>query len=86
MKRRLSLFIGRGFLQLTGRDNYRSFSSDMGLPNVMTDPDLVADDYAFETALWFFEKNGLFNIADEGVTDDAHQAHYAPREVVAIMG
>ena len=66
-----SLFIGRGFLQLTGRDNYRSFSSDMGLPNVMTDPDLVADDYAFETALWFFEKNGLFNIADEGVTDDA---------------
>jgi len=66
-----SLFIGRGFLQLTGRDNYRSFASDMGLPNVMTDPDLVADDYAFETALWFFEKNGLFKIADEGVTDDA---------------
>jgi putative chitinase len=66
-----SLFIGRGFLQLTGRDNYRSFSSDMGLPKVMTDPDLVADDYAFETALWFFEKNGLFKIADEGVTDDA---------------
>ena len=66
-----SLYIGRGFLQLTGRDNYRSFASDMGVPKVMTDPDLVADDYAFETALWFFEKNGLFKIADEGVTDDA---------------
>jgi putative chitinase len=66
-----SLYIGRGFLQLTGRDNYRSFASDMGVPKVMTDPDLVADEYAFETALWFFEKNGLFKIADEGVTDDA---------------
>ena len=66
-----SLYIGRGFLQLTGRSNYRSFASDMGVPEVMTDPDLVADTYAFETALWFFEKNGLFKIADEGVTDDA---------------
>jgi putative chitinase len=66
-----SLYIGRGFLQLTGRDNYRSFASDMGVPKVMTDPDLVADTYAFETALWFFEKNALFKIADEGVTDDA---------------
>ena len=66
-----SLYIGRGFLQLTGRNNYRSFASDMGAPKVMTDPDLVADDYAFETALWFFNKNGLFDIADEGVTDDA---------------
>ena len=43
----------------------------MGVPKVMTDPDLVADEYAFETALWFFNKNGLFAIADEGVTDDA---------------
>jgi putative chitinase len=66
-----SLYIGRGFLQLTGRDNYRLFASDMGVPKVMTDPDLVADTYAFETALWFFEKNALFKIADEGVTDDA---------------
>ena len=66
-----SLYIGRGFLQLTGRNNYRSFASDMGVPEVMTDPDLVADDYAFETALWFFDKNDLFKIADEGVTDDA---------------
>ena len=66
-----SLYIGRGFLQLTGRNNYRSFASDMGVPKVMTDPDLVSDEYAFETALWFFEKNGLFKIADECVTDDA---------------
>jgi len=62
-----SVFIGRGFLQLTGKDNYRSFASDMRLPEVMTDPSLIETDYAFETAYWFFEKNKLFKIADDGV-------------------
>jgi putative chitinase len=65
-----SVFIGRGFLQLTGKDNYRSFASDMRLPEVMTDPSLIETDYAFETAYWFFEKNRLFKIADEGVDTD----------------
>ena len=64
------LFIGRGWLQLTGKSNYRSFASDMGVPDVMTDPSLVEEDYAFETAQWFFDKNGLFTISDEGVSDD----------------
>ena len=65
-----SVFIGRGFLQLTGKDNYRSFAADMRLPEVMTDPSLIETDYAFETAYWFFEKNKLFKIADEGVSTD----------------
>jgi len=65
-----SVYIGRGFLQLTGKNNYRAFSSDMGLPDIMTDPDLVSTDYAFDTALWFFQKNKLFDIADDGVNDD----------------
>ena len=65
-----SVFIGRGFLQLTGKDNYRSFAADMRLPEVMTDPSLIETDYAFETAYWFFEKNRLFKIADEGVDTD----------------
>ena len=65
-----SVFIGRGFLQLTGKDNYRSFASDMRLPEVMTDPSLIETDYAFETAYWFFEKNNLCKIADGGVDID----------------
>jgi len=65
-----AMFLGRGFLQLTGHDNYRSFATDMRLPDVMTDPSLVENEYAFETALWFFEKNDLFKIADEGVNED----------------
>ncbi len=64
------IWIGRGFLQLTGKDNYRSFASDMRVPDVMENPSLVETDYAMETALWFFEKNGLFAIADKGVNED----------------
>ena len=63
-------FLGRGFLQLTGHDNYRAFAKDMRLIEVLQDPSLVENDYAFETALWFFNKNGLFKIADEGVSED----------------
>jgi putative chitinase len=64
------IYIGRGFLQLTGKDNYKAFASDMRVPEIMQDPSLVETDYAFETALWFFEKNNLFAIADKGVNDD----------------
>jgi len=58
---------------LTGRDNYRLFASKMALPEVMTDPDLVAEKYAFETAIFFFEENNLFDIADKGVNPETIQ-------------
>jgi len=61
---------GRGFIQLTFRDNYRSFASDMRVPEVMDDPSLVETDYAFESAYWFFDKNGLFRMADNGIGSD----------------
>ena len=65
-----ALFSGKGFLQLTGKSNFKEFSTDMRLPEVMTDPDLVATEYAFETAQWFFSKNRLFEIADTGVNEE----------------
>jgi putative chitinase len=68
------VWIGRGFLQLTGKDNYKSFAADMDAPEILKDPELVETKYAFETALWFFEKNGLFAIADKGVSDDTIKA------------
>ena len=64
------VYIGRGFLQLTGKDNYKSFAADMDAPEILKDPSLVETKYAFETALWFFQKNGLFDIADKGVSED----------------
>lgn len=60
---------GRGPIQLTGKDNYTAFSKDIGRPDVLTNPDLVVSELAFESALWFFRKNGLLAIADKGVTD-----------------
>lgn len=60
---------GRGPIQLTGKDNYTAFSKAVGRPDVLTNPDIVAGELAFESALWFFQKNGLLAIADKGVTD-----------------
>ena len=36
----------------------------------MENPSLVETDYAFESALWFFRKNNLMALADQGVDDD----------------
>jgi putative chitinase len=59
---------GRGPIQLTGKDNYTAFSQAVGRPDVLTNPDLVAGELAFESALWFFRKNGLLAIADKGTS------------------
>ena len=69
-KEKASLYIGRGFLQLTGFNNVKAFASDMGKPEVMEDPSLLEEDYAMDTAIWFFQKNNLWKICDEGVNDD----------------
>lgn len=62
---------GRGALQLTGKDNYKAFSKYLGKPEIMDNPDLVATTYAFESAMFFFEKNNLWAICDKGVSDSS---------------
>jgi putative chitinase len=62
-------FRGRGALQLTGKDNYKQFSESLKRPEIMTNPDLVANELAFESAIFFFEKNKLWSICDKGVND-----------------
>ncbi len=62
-------WIGRGFIQLTGFDNYRAFASDMNLPQILQDPILLEEDYAFETGQWYFQRNKLFELADKGADD-----------------
>jgi putative chitinase len=63
-------FRGRGALQLTGKDNYKAFSDYMKKPEIMTNPDLVATQYSFESAIFFFDKNKLWDICDKGVSKD----------------
>ena len=63
-------FRGRGALQLTGKDNYKAFSDYMKNPEIMENPDLVATQYSFESAIFFFDKNKLWDICDKGVNKD----------------
>lgn len=60
-------FRGRGALQLTGKSNYQEFANYVNRPDVMDNPDLVAGELCFESALWFFDKNKLWGICDQGV-------------------
>jgi putative chitinase len=60
---------GRGALQLTGKSNYKAFSEYLGKPEIMDTPDLVATTYAFDSAMFFFDKNKLWSICDKGVND-----------------
>jgi putative chitinase len=62
-------FRGRGALQTTGKANYQAFSTSIKNSEIMQNPDLVATDYSFEAALFFFEKNKLWAIADKGVNE-----------------
>lgn len=62
-------FRGRGYIQLTGKENYTAFGKSIN-EDIVNNPDKVATDYALLSAAWFFSKNGLHRMADEGSTDD----------------
>ncbi len=57
---------GRGAIQLTGKDNYTAFSESINNPEVLIKPEIVAQKYAFTSAMFFFDKNKLWKICDEG--------------------
>ena len=61
-------FRGRGYIQLTGKENYTAFGKAIG-EDIPSNPDVVASKYALLSAAWFFSKNGLHKMADGGATD-----------------
>lgn len=62
-------YAGKGFIQLTGKDNVRAFAEHIGRDSLVDDPSPIADELAMDSAIFFFERNGLFAMADKGVTD-----------------
>jgi len=63
-----SKFCGRGYIQLTGKDNYTAFGKSIN-EDMSANPDKVASSYALLSAAWFFNKNGLHKMADGGSSD-----------------
>lgn len=61
-------FRGRGFLQLTGKDNYDAFDKLVD-ENVVENPDLVSTKYPLLSAAWFFQR--CLTKCDLGATDAA---------------
>jgi putative chitinase len=62
-------FRGRGYIQLTGKQNYTNFARFIG-EDTVANPDLVATKYPLASAAFFFNSNGLWSICDRG-SDDA---------------
>jgi putative chitinase len=61
-------FRGRGYIQLTGKQNYTNFAKFIG-EDTVTNPDLVATKYPLSSAAFFFNSNKLWTICDEGANN-----------------
>jgi predicted chitinase len=68
-----SKYKGRGYIQVTGRANYTTYSKYLvskGLDNVLNNPDLVATKYAADAACywWKFLSRDITSIAKRGAS------------------
>jgi putative chitinase len=59
---------GRGYIQLTGKNNYQAFSGFIG-EDCIANPDLVATTYPLASAAFFFNSNNIWQICDQGSSD-----------------
>ena len=58
-------FRGRGYIQLTGKNNYTSFSQFIS-EDCVANPDLVATKYPLASAAFYFSSNHIWGICDRG--------------------
>jgi len=57
-------YLGRGLIQLTGKENYANCGLGLGV-DLLSDPDLLSTpEYAALSAGWFWDKKGLNSLAD----------------------
>jgi putative chitinase len=62
-------YIGRGLIQVTGKENYTHCGEALGIDLVFTPQLLEEPRYAALSAGWFWNKKGLNALADEGTKD-----------------
>jgi len=60
---------GRGFIQLTGKVNYKAFGEYIKV-DLIANPDLVATKYPLTSAAWYFEVRKLWSIAEQGIDEE----------------
>ncbi|HSD67908.1 MAG TPA: hypothetical protein VLB07_00035 [Woeseiaceae bacterium] len=56
---------GRGFIQLTGKKNYQDFARWIKDDRIVEQPEIVATDYAVQSAVFYWDKNKLNSVADQ---------------------
>jgi len=56
---------GRGYIQITGRDNYEGFGEFIG-EDCIKRPDLISLTYPLQSAAWFFTSNNIWQLCDHG--------------------
>jgi putative chitinase len=62
-------YIGRGLIQITGKENYTHCGEALGM-DLVTYPQLLEEPrYAALSAGWFWNKKGLNALADEGTSN-----------------
>lgn len=58
---------GRGAIQTTGKYNYQLLADFLDKPEIMNNPDLVSNEYIFESAMFYFNRRNIWKVADKGV-------------------
>jgi putative chitinase len=62
-------YIGRGLIQVTGKENYTHCGEALGV-DLIAEPQLLEEPrYAALSAGWFWNKKGLNTLADEGTSN-----------------
>ena len=59
-------YCGRGLIQLTGHDNYKAFADSLSMTMPETVEFLQTFEGCVQSACWFWESNGLNDLADKG--------------------
>lgn len=50
---------------ITGKTNHLLFSKYVNNPEIMINPDLIWQNYFFESFLWFFTRNNIWSLCEE---------------------